>query len=415
MENRTVLVEEKSSSQGPVLVPNISQHYQQHFQQHYAATGQQILPASPTITPIDSINSPNINSIKSTKNNINNQYNNANESLVEYDETVNFNHQTPTPLQLQSGPTSSFESRSMYQTNSVETPLLGTSPVNNIQHHKKTVQTTTTTTTTQEPALLLLEDSLFTPPVEFQTVTPLPITYSAVSTTNNQIQQNPEPYSIHVEHLPQEKTNRFNWNNADTYLHIFLTFYFGHFAAILFFDGILRSIASLYTLKHTNVSPLIYITHIIFSICLIAFVIWFMTQCWRWWRNKSLEPANGSTYYDYSQQKPLRLRDKESLANNYVFLAAIVLIIGFFIYLIIGLVDINFKKEQEAYYKIYTHFNTSAYIGDWFVLIFRLIFWIVGIVATLLLSRNVLIKHLCPSKQIKINKEKPHTVYEVRD
>ena len=46
--------------------------------------------------------------------------------------------------------------------------------------------------------------------------------------------------------------------------------------------------------------------------------------------------------------------------------------------------------------------------------ILRLIMWVVGIIITLLLSRDVFFKYCCPERRIKIDKERPTTVYEVR-
>lgn len=40
--------------------------------------------------------------------------------------------------------------------------------------------------------------------------------------------------------------------------------------------------------------------------------------------------------------------------------------------------------------------------------------WVVGIIITLLLSRDVFFKYCCPERRIKIDKERPTTVYEVR-
>lgn len=57
-----------------------------------------------------------------------------------------------------------------------------------------------------------------------------------IKQTSVEIGNNPDSYTIRVEHHP--KNEKFNWSNLDVYLHIFLTFYFGHFAAMLFFDGI---------------------------------------------------------------------------------------------------------------------------------------------------------------------------------
>lgn len=193
------------------------------------------------------------------------------------------------------------------------------------QHSKRTTQTTTTTTSTSQPVLL----SASTTPVHFAESSPHHLAYvqqpvpvyaiAAAPCMPYPVVSLPPPspppppaithYTtssghIAVEHYPN--SGRFSWSNADTYMHIFLTFYFGHFAAMLFFDGIIRNFVNLYLFEHRGLSMLIYILHIILSIALLAFCIWFLTICWRWWRNKSLLPMYGLPYYDLNQ-RPLGL------------------------------------------------------------------------------------------------------------
>lgn len=279
---------------------------------------------------------------------------------------------------------------------------------------KKNTQTTTTTTTAlQQPSYVMNQtNGDDREPLNGQRVEVFqPINGPYGMQTSVEMSENPNSYSIKVEHHP--KNESFNWSNLDVYLHIFLTFYFGHFAAMLFFDGILRNIVNLYVLEHSNGSVVIYILHIIFSIGFLAFTIWFMTICWRWWRFKSLLPSNDPANFDYVQ-RPLRPRAKQASAHTHVFIAACVLIIGFFVFLVLGSLDIAYKKEQVANSDLFKQYNESLYLADMIVFVFRLLFWLVGIVATLLLSRQVLYKYCCPSKQIRINRERPTTVYEVQ-
>jgi len=138
-----------------------------------------------------------------------------------------------------------------------------------------------------------------------------------------------------------------------------------------------------------------------------------MTICWRWWRYKSLTPSNDPANFDYTN-RPLRPRAKQASANTHVFVSACILIIGFFVFLVLGSLDIAYKKEQVANSDLFKQYNESLYLADMIVFVFRLVLWLVGIVATLLLSRQVLYKYCCPSKQIRINKERPTTVYEVQ-
>lgn len=277
------------------------------------------------------------------------------------------------------------------------------------EKHAQKKTTTTTTTTMQQPSYVLSqrdeENMPFTQRVDvFQPING-PNTY--IKQTTVDVDNSPSSYTIRVEHHPKDEA----WSNMDVYLHIFLTFYFGHFAAMLFFDGVLRNIVNLYVMEHTTGSIILYIFHIIFSIGMLAFTIWFMTICWRWWRYKSLSPSTGNV--DYAKQ-PVRPRAKKSAAYGYVFVSAVILIFGFFIFLAIGCIDLAYKQEQVENSNFFKQYNKSLYFADMIVFIFRLIFWLIGIVATLLLSREVLYKYCCPSKIIKINKERPTTVYEVQ-
>lgn len=273
------------------------------------------------------------------------------------------------------------------------------------EKHAQKKTHTTTTTTMQQPSYVLSEEHMPFNSQRMDSFQPIMKQSSVVDSENN-----PNSYTIRVEHHPKEEA--FNWSNMDVYLHIFLTFYFGHFAAMLFFDGIVRNIVNLYIMEHTTGSIILYIIQIIFSIALLAFTIWFMTICWRWWRYKSLTPSTKSGT-DYTQ-RPLRPRAKQSIAHGHVFVSAVILIFGFFIFLALGCIDLAYKQEQVANSNFFKQYNESLYFADMIVFIFRLIFWLVGIVATLLLSREVLYKYCCPSKNIKINKERPTTVYEVQ-
>ncbi|RNA31940.1 hypothetical protein BpHYR1_051282 [Brachionus plicatilis] len=267
------------------------------------------------------------------------------------------------------------------------------------KQEKKTVQTTTTTTIA-EP-ILISED-------QFGNFT---LGRESVDRHSTYLNHNPiytipieraSDSGIHVEHYPENK----HWTNMDTYLHIFLTFYFGHFAAILFFDGIVRNIGylSVFGHHHTLFSPFIFILELILSICLLAFTIWFLTICWRWWRNKSLQPIHFDKQNIAPKQRAIQF-------HAYVFTAAIILIISFFVYLILGILSLSFKYHVD---QKFGRQRKSFFTVDLGVFVFRIIFWIVGIVATLFLSRDILYKYCCPGKLIRINKEKPTSVYEIK-
>ena len=370
MESRTISINQTN------IGPNINQHYQQHFQQHYAATDrEQSLTSSMNKFP--QLGSSSLR---------NSDIDLANETHV----IQNF-HRT--------SPITSFEAH-QESMNTSNFQTIGNVRQLNEQKNEK-IQTTTTTTTTQ-PLIVISETHpnhstyITNENVDLVHSTAQPLCESFTSTNGAN--------TITVEY---RATKSFDWPNLDIYLHIFLTFYFGYLAGILFFDGILRNIINFYTLEHSKMSPLIYIINIIFSIAYIAFIIWFMTICWRWWRNKSLSPDNTLLNYNRSP------RERQANAHSYVFIAACVLIIGFFIFLTVGIIEMNHKGNQKYFNLSHGYYGQAAYTGDWIIFIFKLIFWIVGIVATLLLSRDVLMKYICPSKRIKINKEKPQTIYHI--
>lgn len=275
---------------------------------------------------------------------------------------------------------------------------------------KKSTQTTTTTKTVQQPSYMVSnvdEERVPFNTQRYDVFQPINSPAAYMKQTSVEIDNNPNSYTIKVQHHPKEEA--FNWSNLDVYLHIFLTFYFGHFAAMLFFDGVLRNIVNLYVMEHSTGSVFLYIFHIVFSIALLAFTIWFMTICWRWWRYKSLSPDSA----EYAQQ-PLKPRANQATAHGHVFISAVILILGFFIFLALGSIDLAYKRTQVLNSDFFKQYNESLYMADMIVFIFRLVFWLVGIIATTLLSREVLYKYCCPSKHIKINKERPTTVYEVQ-
>lgn len=392
METRIIEVEHTDI--GPTT--NVNQHYQQHFQTHYAMANSESNLANsrfPSVHHIETYQQP-----------------------IAFTTSRNSFHRHELPLNGYEA----HQSQIVHSSSIDHQPggkLCITEQKNEQQNQsKKTVQTTTTTTTT--PLLANDESGQMNDTIEV--IQPLP--HSGYVKNSKVEFQDPNSYSIKVEYHPV--TESFNWSNCDTYLHIFLTFYFGHFAAMLFFDGIIRNIINLIILDHIESSPFIYILHIVFSIAMLAFTIWFMTICWRWWRSKSLLPPNGLTYFDHTQ-RPVRPKDRQAAAHTYVFIAACVLIIGFFFYLALGVIDLWYKQQQaSSIIKItindeYNHYSSlrkysyPSYLTDLIVFIFRLVFWLTGIIATLLLSRDVLMRCFCPSKRIKIDKEKPTTVYEI--
>ena len=366
MESRTISINQTN------IGPNISQHYQQHFQQHYAATDRE----QSLTTSLNKF--PQLGESASSMRN--SAIDLANEAA------------SSSPIHQ---PMTSYESHrecinaSNFQTSGNARSLA--------EQKNEKIQTTTTTTTTQP--VIVISEAVSDPYLANECVELIhaPICESTYTTG---------PNTITIEYLTNSKT--FDWPSLDIYLHIFLTFYFGYMAGMLFFDGILRSIINLYTLEQSAASPLIYTINIIFSIAYIAFIIWFMTICWRWWRNKSLSPENAlAPNYNRSP------RDRQATAHKYVFVAACVLIVGFFIFLTVGIVELNHKRNQKSFDLASGYYGQAAYTGDWIIFVFKLVFWIVGIVATLMLSREVLMKYICPSKIIKINKEKPKTIYQI--
>lgn len=279
------------------------------------------------------------------------------------------------------------------------------------KHHQNKTQTTTTSTTVKPLQSYLMDDDEHLPLESHQVFQPVNNGPYAKQ-TSVELETQPNSYSIRVEHHQQTS----NWSNLDVYLHIFLTFYFGHFAAMLFFDGILRNIATLYVMDQSVGSAAVYVIHIIFSIGFLAFTVWFMTICWRWWRHKSIVPSrtdSENVEIDYTQ-RPVRPRAKKATAHTHVFVSACILIIGFCVFLALGCIDLAYKRDKVYNSDFFKQYNKSLYFADMIVFIFRLVFWLVGIVATLFLSREVLYKYCCPSKRIKINKERPTTVYEVQ-
>ena len=350
-----------------------NQHFQQHFQNHYSATSE---------SNLSDMNNPRF-------------------PTVGYD-THSSRRQTPL-LGNESSHSQIVQSQYDQHGN------LKCVEQKEEQHAKKTTQTTTTTTTHQ-PYIIQADTVPFIDSADpFMTHTTT-LNEGGTGTMGVRGGSNLEAdaYKIKVEHHPI-KVDSFNWSNLDVYLHIFLTFYFGHFAAMLFFDGILRNIFNLYLMEHTAGSIIIYILHIVFSIAFLAFTVWFMTICWRWWRHKSLIPSTG---FDYAQRS-IRPRSRHSTAHGYIFLSACILIVGFFFFLALGCIDLGYKRRQTLHGETHKQYEESLYMADLIVFVFRLIFWLVGIVATLMLSREVLYKYCCPAKRIKINKERPTTVYEV--
>ncbi len=397
METRIIEVEHTDI--GPT--PNVNQHYQQHFQTHYALADNNsnniINSRFPSVHHIDTYTQPI-------------GFTNSRSSFQRHE-----------PVGILGG-NSGYEAHQSQIIQSAhfdhQPGKLAITEQKNEQHNKsskQTVQTTTTTTTT--PLLLGNDDD------QADTIEVIQPMIQSGYVKNSKVEfEDPNSYSIKVEYHPV--TESFNWSNCDTYLHIFLTFYFGHFAAMLFFDGIIRNIINLIILDHIESSQYIFILHIVFSIGMLAFTIWFMTICWRWWRSKSLTPYNGLAYFDHNK-KPVRLADRKSAAQTSVCVAACVLILGFFFYLALGIIDLWYKEQQaSSIIKItindeYNHYSSlrkysyPSYLTDLIMFIFRLVFWLAGIIAILLLSRDVLMKCFCPSKRIKIDKEKPTTVYQI--
>jgi hypothetical protein len=203
-----------------------------------------------------------------------------------------------------------------------------------------------------------------------------------------------ENYTIKMQ--PSGPQNTLNWTNSDTYIHIFLTFFFGHFASFLFFDGILRNIENLIVFER----PVFYIIFIIFSIAYLAFTVWMLTILWRWWRNKSLLPHD----INYVPNVPLLKKQQKLIAQNYVFIAAVILAFGLLVYLAIGIIDNRVK---------YYHYNTVYYI-DTIIFVIRLVLWFIAIIALLALNRRYFKDNVLP-KSFKTTKKEPQTiVYEIR-
>lgn len=110
-------------------------------------------------------------------------------------------------------------------------------------------------------------------------------------------------------------------------------------------------------------------------------------------------------------------KERQATFHGCVFTAATILLFSFFCYLILGIIDLSYKRELQSFYystEANGRYHRAAYIGDLVVFILRLVLWLVGIIITLLLSRDVFFKYCCPERRIKIDKERPTTVYEVR-
>ena len=222
-----------------------------------------------------------------------------------------------------------------------------------------------------------------------QLVEPNPSTPIEISTENYTIKVQPSSVEVQNDDLC--------WQNIDTYLHIFLTFFFGHFASFLFFDGIIRNIECLILFER----PVFYIFYMIFSITYIAFTVWMLTILWRWWRNKSLMPHDS----DYVPNVPFLRIQQKLIAKNYVFIAVILLSIGFLIYLILGIMD-NHIKEYFSY--------TNLFFIDRKIFMIRLFLWILAIFALLALNRSYFMRNILPKRFKRTTKNKPQTIiYEM--
>lgn len=210
------------------------------------------------------------------------------------------------------------------------------------------------------------------------------------SRLNDSQHQPSENYSVRVQ---TDASSSSQWHNLDTYLHIFLTFFFGHFASMLFFDGILRNISYLFVFN----APGLYIISILFSIIYLSFSLWLLTICWKWWRHKSLLPYDSR----YVPNVPALQKQQNTIAHAYIFIAALVLAIGLLIYITLGVVDIRIKNYH----------NYTVHVIETIIFILRIILWIIGIIALLLLNRNYFISRFCPSL---IKPKQKTIVYEIR-
>ena len=209
-----------------------------------------------------------------------------------------------------------------------------------------------------------------------------------------------ENYTIKMQPGNSNVNSHELWSNFDTYLHVFLTFYFGHFASFLFFDGIVRNIEGLILFNR----EIFYIIYIIFSISYLSFTVWMLTILWRWWRNKSLLPYETN----YVPNVPFLKKQQKLIAKNYVFIAAIIMTIGFLIYLVLAIID----NRIRSYFNLST---TVAFI-DTLIIIIRLIFWLIAIIALLALNRNYFIKNFLPKSFHKKGKNEQQTIiYEIRN
>jgi len=193
-----------------------------------------------------------------------------------------------------------------------------------------------------------------------------------------------------VEEQKQEKL----WSNIDTYLHIFLTFFFGHLASMLFFDGIIRSAGNAFLLSN----PLMQIVNIIFSIAYLGFSVWFLTVSWRWWRSKAL--VTNPYIHNGEQIVGVEIsKNQKTIAQIYLTLSTFVLLIGLTIYLVLGIIDCYARKNHQHVYD-----STASHI-DAVVFAIRVFVWCSAIVALLLLNRDYFLKKFCT--QSNAAKERP--------
>lgn len=171
------------------------------------------------------------------------------------------------------------------------------------------------------------------------------------------------------------------WSDLDTYLHILITFYFGFLATILFFDGIIKNAINIFY----TTNPTIQFSFIIFSVCFQAFIIWFLTFSWRWWRFKSLYPNEPS---HISHLK---------IAETYFLISLIILSLGFCVYFILSI--ISFQCEQYL-----NDLKQQDYFNQLITLIFKLIFWFFGVVSMFLLNRKIICRQKYPRMIYQVKK-----------
>jgi hypothetical protein len=208
-----------------------------------------------------------------------------------------------------------------------------------------------------------------------------------------------ENYTIKMQPASSNVNSHNLWNNFDTCLHIFLTFYFGYFASFLFFDGIIRNIEALILFDRT----VFYIIYMIFAIAYLSFTVWMLTILWRWWRNKSLLPHETN----YVPNVPFLKKQQTLIAKNYVFIAAIFMTIGLLIYLVLAIIDNRIRN--------YFSLPTTLVFIETTIIIIRLIFWLIAIIALLALNRAYFVKNFLPKRFYKKeNNEQQTIIYEIR-